>query len=287
MIERVRGMIMSRNSRLLYQKLEEKKHLIAVHRGCCGANIIQNTVNAFNTAFKMNGDMAEMDVIKSIDGVFYVFHDGTEKLNLNIEANIRTLSSREIDELYYYNEIGSKTSFKVERLDQVIKSFKDGELYNIDRAWDDFEELIDFLDKYDVAEQLLLKAPAKEEVLKVLDAKGARYMFMPIVYKLEEIEEVLSYKNINTVAVELIAKTKEHEFFKDEIIQDIKEKGLLVWVNAITLDCFTDLYAGCDDNVSIVEHPDKGWGILIDKGIDIIQTDWPSLLAEYRDKKVK
>ena len=42
------------------------------------------------------------------------------------------------------------------------------------------------------------------------------------------------------------------------------------------------LYGELDDDVSILRDPALGWGALFDKKIDIIQTDWPALLWQYR-----
>ena len=58
------------------------------------------------------------------------------------------------------------------------------------------------------------------------------------------------------------------------------------WVNAITLgDVRTKpLYAKLDDDVSILQDPALGWGKLFEKKIDIIQTDWPAILYQYRQK---
>ena len=64
-------------------------------------------------------------------------------------------------------------------------------------------------------------------------------------------------------------------------------------MNAITLGNFNkhddsprnDLYGGLDDDISILDDPAKGWGKLMDKGIEIIQTDWPALLYDYRAKR--
>ena len=41
------------------------------------------------------------------------------------------------------------------------------------------------------------------------------------------------------------------------------------------------LSANIDDNLSINEGYDNGWGRLIEMGFDIIQTDWPALLYNY------
>lgn len=58
-------------------------------------------------------------------------------------------------------------------------------------------------------------------------------------------------------------------------------KSIKLWVNAITLDNKTILSGGHDDNKSILQNPNDGWGWLIKNGFDIIQTDWPYLLKQY------
>ena len=40
-----------------------------------------------------------------------------------------------------------------------------------------------------------------------------------------------------------------------------------------------------NDDVALSEGPDAAWGVLMDRGYNVIQTDWPSLLASYRDEK--
>ena len=111
-------------------------------------------------------------------------------------------------------------------------------------------------------------------------------MFMPIVYSLEEIETLLSYKDLNLVGMELIADSESHPLFQDEVIERYTRLNLFVWANGITLDDKTVLFARLDDDQSVVQNPDAGWGKLIEKKIDVIQTDWPSLLASYRNNKL-
>ena len=82
--------------------------------------------------------------------------------------------------------------------------------------------------------------------------------------------------------MEIIAESEESPFFQDETIQKIKEKDLLVWVNAIKLDDDHILFGEFDDDASIIKGPEYGWGKIVEKGADMIQTDWPSLLSNYR-----
>ncbi|MBQ4436325.1 MAG: glycerophosphodiester phosphodiesterase, partial [Clostridia bacterium] len=48
-----------------------------------------------------------------------------------------------------------------------------------------------------------------------------------------------------------------------------------------------DLYGGLDDDMSICKGPESGWGKIIDKGIDVFQTEWPAILKEFRAEKLK
>ena len=57
--------------------------------------------------------------------------------------------------------------------------------------------------------------------------------------------------------------------------------GLRLWVNSILYDYRVELAGGHSDDASLTGSPDIGWGWLIDRGFDIIQTDWPGMLRDY------
>ena len=269
----------------LSRQLEEKKCLIAVHRGSWGGDIIQNTCPAYDIALKMGGDMFEIDLVRSTDGVLYCFHAGNEPRVLGVQQNIKTMSSQEIDAFEPINSIGGRSIQKIERLENVLRRYTHGELYNIDRAWDILPEVLAMLDRYPHAvNQALIKAPVRSSALDALAAHAVKYMFMPICYQESDIECVWAREDINMVGAELIAETPADPLFSDDIIASLHAHGLFAWVNAITLGTVRShaLFGGLDDNISVKEGFDKGWGGLLRKRIDIIQTDWPSLLCAYR-----
>lgn len=272
---------------LLNQKLDKHGFLIAVHRGSSGGNIIENTIHAMKAAIQRKGDIVEIDVSKSTDGVFYLFHDGAERRLLDESMNIKTMDSKKINSLCYINGIGEKTKYKVERLVDVLSYLKGDVLVNIDRSWDYWSDLLPLLDKQDMLNQILLKSPVKDKLLTILNEHENKYMYMPIIHTQEDIDMVLEYPNINVVGMELIANSKSHPLFKDEIILRLINKNLFVWANAINLNDEIHLFADLDDTISVIDHPDLGWGQLIEKQIGIIQTDWPDLLADYRNQKGK
>ena len=276
-------------NRLLNQKLEEKKVLIAVHRGCGCGNIIENTIPAYRAALQMHADMFECDLISSTDRVVYAFHDGYEMRLLRKRRNIKTYTSKEIDAFKYKNIIEEPAEYGVEKFEDILQSFQLGELFNIDRAWDILPEVISLLEKYPQAiHQAIIKTPVKKKYLDYLEECKMKVMYMPIAYNLEEIKTVLAYENINIVGVEMIAKNSEEELFQDCNIQWVKEQGLFCWANAITLGGSQkyDLFGGLDDDMAIKESPKKAWGKLIDKGINVMQTDWPGIMSDFIEKYI-
>lgn len=277
---------------LLNSKAEEKKHLIAVHRGSYTGNITQNTIPAYIAAIKMGADMVEGDINSTTDDILYVFHDGHEPDVFGVEKNIKTMTSEEVEALRPYNAVFGRVGRRINRFEEVVAFLPKNTLYNVDRAWDIFPKVVKVLDKYpDAVHQVVIKAPLKaKEAIEFLANYPTKYMFMPICYSLADVDAALAYEGLNVVGCELIAATPEDELFSDEAIAYVHSKGLYCWVNAIELGQlkadYSDrptLYGGLNDDISVIEGPEKGWGTLMDKGIDVLQTDWPALLYAYRE----
>lgn len=272
---------------LLDQKIREQGFLILAHRGVSQGNIIENTIASMTAAFASGADAVEMDVVKSTDGDFFVFHDGCEPYLFEHEArNIRTLSTAEIKALTYVNRIGMSTTEKVVALVDYIRALPADKLMNMDRSWHDWETLLPYLDNFDIAERLLLKSPAKNTYLQTLSGHAKKYQFFAICGSIEEVDLALSYRNrINLVGIELITENDNtHDFLQVAYLQQLKQQGLYLMINALNLGNGIKLWGDYDDDTSVLDSPDKGWGTIIEQGIDIIDTDWTHLLAEYRSQ---
>lgn len=272
----------------LSQKLAQKKCMIAAHRGSWGGNIAQNTVGAYKAALQMGADIVETDVNATTDGVLYSFHDGNEQRVFGVEKSIRQMDSKEVESYHPINTCNELTAARINRLTEVLDFLSHGELLNIDRAWNIIPQLLEVLDRYPNAKyQVVIKAPLKAKAAyEYLNAHPVKYMFMPICYSFEDVEAALSYPDLNVVGCEIIAFDEQMELFSDESIQRIHDRNLFVWVNAVTLGDVgvRPLYAKLDDDVSVLEGPSLGWGKLFEKKIDVMQTDWPALLYQYRRK---
>jgi glycerophosphoryl diester phosphodiesterase len=275
------------NNRLLQQMLNWKKALIAVHRGTRGGNIIENTIAAFDISISMGADLFECDVSMSTDGVLYAFHDGEEERLLGVKSNICTMDSQRIDAIEYRNSIGLPSGRNVQRLEQVLQRYYGcAQLFNIDRSWNYLPQVVQLLHRYpQLTKQLIIKTPVKEEYLDFFSNTPEPYMYMPIVQSSEDITKVLARPKINTVGIEIIARHREDELLSASYIQSLREHVLYIWVNTLVLSNLPDhrLSGGLNDDDAVQGRPDDTWGLLFSHGVNILHTDWPAQLKQYRD----
>lgn len=81
-----------------------------------GGNIIQNTRKSVELAHWAGADRAEIDVCRSKDGIYYLFHNGNEERLLNLPKDFHDLTLDEIESAEYLNYLGGLSGYRVERL---------------------------------------------------------------------------------------------------------------------------------------------------------------------------
>ena len=186
------------------------------------------------------------------------------------------------------NELDKPLEGHVERVDVILDYLAEKNCFiNFDRSWFYWDTFLDYLKQRTDTSRYILKAPAKPEILEVLNAAEFEIAFMPIVKTQEEYRLVEKYANINTVAVELIFKTLDAETVNPNFMDELHQKGLLLWANTLTLNKVSKLCGDCDDHRAVSGDLDGSFGKLLEMGFDIIQTDWPYLLSSYIKNKQK
>lgn len=91
----------------------------------------------------------------------------------------------------------------------------------------------------------------------------------------------LLLETISPIAIELLFYTEDDEVVSDAVISKLRGQTNL-WCNAID---FAE-NARHSDSLSLL-NPDKGWGWLLDRGISLIQTNYPLQLIAYVEEKTK
>ena len=274
------------NSRI-NARLDELGVLVVAHRGCGHASIATNTALAVKAAVLSGADVVELDVSASRDGEFFCFHDGYEPELLGLQSNLQKLTAAEIDEVSYLWVDRPGRRARVERLLPLLRSFRDsGTLFNIDRSWWRWPQLLRALRGLRMTDQLILKCPAWEEAaLARLREFGVKFPFVAICATPEDVYRTVGDPELNTVGVELITTTRQHPWFDPKVIAEFHNLGVFCFVNAETLNTGIPQFGGMDDELAIEQGPESVYGALLDLGIDAVQTDWPWLVREVRDTR--
>ena len=166
-------------------------------------------------------------------------------------------------------------------LDDFLEIYKKRCIINLDHAWDDLPQVLETVKRHDMAEQILMKTPAKLEFAKIMEELAPNIMYMPILKEKDEFSYIIENMNLNFVGSELVFKTENSPLAQDEYIEKEHKKGRLLWGNTILYSYKAQLSGGHTDDIAVTGNPDYGWGWLIDKGFDIIQTDWVLPLHHY------
>lgn len=257
--------------------------LVIAHRGTPLGSFPDNTLRSAIGAVHSGADIVETDVIRSVDGEYFLFHTGFESKLFGTDADVRTMTAAELDSQVFRWQGGSRAP-GVERLDTFLEGLPDTWI-NIDRSWDHWPHLLDHLAESGAADRVLLKSPPNDAPLRAMAEHPVPFLYFPIVRTAAELRRVASYSGIHLVGAELLAAAPGDDFSDPALVTEVCRTYPLVVMNAINLENGAVLYLGADDDTSILEDPDLGWGRLIDAGATAIQTDWPHLLRSYLAKR--
>ena len=255
--------------------------LVAAHRGMAAGNIPCNTLAAFEAALRQGADMLETDLTVSGDGELIVFHPKQEKNHLNLDIHLEQMNMEEIRQLRYVNMDNAATPYGILTLDEFLGAFKNRCLINLDHGWDHMPQMIRAVRRHSMEDQVLIKAPDKLKFAQVMEELAPDMMFMPIFKEKDNLTQALEQMNVNYVGAELVFATEESPLVQEDYIKVHHEKGRVLWCNPILYSYKAQLTAGHTDDVAAAGDPEKGWGWLMDKGFDILQTDWVMPLRQF------
>ena len=278
------------------------------HRGVSCANIVDNTIESYDAAIRQGADIVEVDVCASLDGDLFVLHDGMEPAVLGQQESIVHMHTAEIRSLRYLNKNNTRIDHPINTFDEVLEHLKGRCLINIDRGWNCWDSIFRAVLRHEMANQILFKSPPEKRYLQQMADQSEPFLYMPVVWHPEEVALVERY-DLNMVAVEIIGYREEAPIMGAGYLHELKEKGLVRLISSLTLanpladveeefrkwgqsrmkDAVLDrnilLSGGHDDDTSILGDPDKGWGWLVERGFNAIQTDWTLALNLYLREK--
>ena len=277
----------------LLQLAKEKKVLLVAHRGCCGGNIPCNSMQAFQAALLAGADMIELDVESSADGELFIQHPRMERVHLRMQDSIREYPADVVEKFHLSNWDLAATQYPIPRLEEVLTFLRGKCLINIDKFWENPEKIAAMVHRLGMEDQVLIKTADKPEYLDAVEKYAPDIPFMTIARDGLAVHEEMMRRNIRYVGVECLFETEDSPVASKEFLDRLHEDGKIAWVNTIVYNYKKVLAAGHNDDISVTEDPEKGWGWVADKGFDMIQTDFVFQCRHFleetgrRQKRVK
>lgn len=273
---------------LFFERAQEKGFLIMAHRGFWGGNVIQNTIEASKLAYRAGADIVEVDIYRSIDGEYYLFHDKHEEHLLGIKENFKQLTSKEIDATPLINTVDGDSGKRVEKLADFLDWLPKGSLVNMDRVWPYLtdEKFWYLLRTSGKREQIFIKSMLDPNNLSAINQYGSGINYMPLVWKREDLDLLENYDRLNLIGLELIVEDENSSLLEREWLSQQKDQGLLILYNAEYLTATSNLFLSLTDDEALFQD-DLTWQKMLEYQADIIQTDWPNFLKEFRQAQQK
>lgn len=262
-----------------------KKVQIASHRGYFGGNIVENTLPAFEAAIRAGADIVETDIHITKDNVMILFHDPSPMRLLGLPGKVEDYSLEELRAHRLKNVIGNASNCKINTLEELLTALKGRCMINLDQCWHFIDQVYDAVAAHQMEDQALIKGRVPyDEVVEWIASRGWKPKFIPIITCDREIRHFKALpKELNIPQVEVFLRHEDDEVISREFVESLDERGIQLWVNALSLGNGDDMSAHHDDDLSVASSPDEGWGWLIRHGVGVIQTDWPSELRKYLD----
>ena len=271
--------------RLNFLNPAHKEVMVAVHRGDW-RNYAENCLEGIESAVKMGADIVEIDLWRTADGELVLMHDRTIDRTSTGKGKVADLPLDSIRSVQLRNGVRARTPYRIPTLEEALMANKGRVLFNLDKAFDYFDQVMEILDRTGTTSQIIMKseAPArevKEKYGKYLD----RVIYMPIVRidRPGAVEKVKDYLDVLSPAA------FEFTYADSTCTTGVELAGLLkgrsrIWYNSL----WGSLCGGRDDFASM-KHPSDGWGYLIDSlGCSMIQTDQPAPLIKYlKNRRLK
>lgn len=253
---------------------------IVAHRGVWAGNIVQNTKEAAQLAQQAGADIVEIDVCRSKDGEYYLFHDGAEMDLLGVATPFDQLASAEIDALELLNATRQPSGYRVNRLVDFLAWLPATYRVNLDRTWPYWQDhtFWQILNNSGKKGQLLLKAPAE---YRLPDTEVA---YFPIIKSQADFQKVLNVPPIKLVGAEfVIADWQATDLLEPAFLQQMHQIYPLRLVNAENLGPTKPLFGPYHDDGALM-NAGKDWQVMLNYGFNAIQTDWTRALWEFRQK---
>jgi len=254
---------------------------IVVHRGAWTSGP-ENSLLSIGRAFDAGHPIVEIDIQQAACGALFLMHDATLTRMTGDDEVARRKSMAELAALRLYDGNGKgavPTDQPVAALADALRLAEGRGYFDLDVK---FAELIDETAAFAAAEGAADRVSFKVVVRTAADVDRMRrvqdrhgVMGMPITEMTADTWAAAAARAIGLQA----AMTEVHFDTLDTLRRAsdvLRSAGVAVWVNSLD-----DVQSAGLSDTQALRDPEAVWGVMLDAGVSLIQTDAPDALAAY------
>ena len=256
--------------------------MTVAHRGDW-RNAPENSLQAIRNCIEMGVDMVEIDLQLTKDSVIVLMHDSKLDRCSTGKGKLNQYTYRELQQFRLRDGLGRPTRHPIPTLEEAMLAAKGKILVNLDKAENFLPLVYPVLKKTGTTGQVIagayLSLPEMQAAAgPVLDSVA----FMPKIRpQTPAISAYLDpYERARDFHVLQVKFEEDTSSLVHQLQQWRQQYGSWIWINTITPD-----RCGRRDDELALTAPDDAYGWLIDRGINIIQTDRPKELIQYLQSK--
>ena len=235
--------------------------LVAAHRAAHN-NYPENSLAAVQEAIDLGVDIVEIDVQVSKDGVPVIMHDGKIDRTTNGNGELRKFT---LEELKSFRLKGKDETHQIPTLKEMLELGAHKIFFDLDMKVNQRElQIVIETIKEQNATDYVFFYDGEYRSIRKLNKKMPEYSLMIKLYNTEDYDKIV--KKLSPDIIHLGGSDHDREARFIENIQ--------VYKKALFANALGDVDDAVIDSV-------KAYNSIIDKGVNIIQTDHPKLLLDY------
>lgn len=255
--------------------------LVVAHRADW-RNHPENSLPAIEGSIAAGVEMVEIDLQRTKDGHLVLMHDATVDRTTTGTGKVADLMLADIQALRLRDGLGSPTESRVPTLREALLLARGRILLNLDKSYRYLAEIFPILEDTGTSSQVLVKGPGTvAEVRSAGHGIFAKVAYMPVANfgKPGAANFVRDWvRDAKPCAIEFVFAEWNHEV--EEAFALCREQGVRIWVNTL----WPQLAGGLSDDLAL-HSPANVYGVLLDRGVSIFQTDRPATLQAFLDSR--
>ncbi|WP_198662780.1 glycerophosphodiester phosphodiesterase family protein [Cohaesibacter intestini] len=259
------------------------KPAIVAHRGHW-VNAPENSLASIDAAASAGFEVAEIDIQRSDDGVFFLMHDEMLTRMTGSEFPCHQMSIAQLQAMPLRQGCGGRGSgfshHVIPTLAEALKLAKRRIFLNLDVKHDeDLAFVAKLVAQMDMQGEASIKVTVQTEVdaqyLLALEEEHGLMVMPKTRFDAENCSAMI--EQLRAVEATLVEARFDSLYTLVAHRAEFEQAGLTLWVNTL------DRVACCGfSDKAAQKAPDAIWGSLTEAGIGVIQTDAPQVLAAWR-----